>query len=231
MERHLAWEGTFNVRDLGGLGRVRRGALVRGDSSGGLSAAGWAALEAHGVRTVVDLRNDDECSADLARPASVGYVRLPLDGMDDRGFWDVWQNGPQFGTPLYYQPHLEHFPERSAAVLRAIANAPPGGVFFHCARGRDRTGQIAMLVLAVLGVSADEIAADYVESYARVTTMQSARGEPDEGKALRAHMTTQGTDAPTVLRRILATLDVEATLKRGGATDADFTTLRTRALG
>ena len=119
-DRHLDWEGCFNVRDLGGLpttdGRVtRRGAVIRADTLDGLTAAGWAALVAHGVRTVVDLRNDDERGADAApRPASITTVRVALDASEDREFWDVWARGPQFGTPLYYRPHLDRFPERTS---------------------------------------------------------------------------------------------------------------------
>jgi hypothetical protein len=64
-ERHLDWDGCCNVRDLGGLrvagGRMtRRGAVVRSDSPAGLTPAGWAGLWGHGIRTIVDLRNDEE---------------------------------------------------------------------------------------------------------------------------------------------------------------------------
>jgi protein-tyrosine phosphatase len=150
-ELHLDWEGCFNVRDLGGLptadGReTRRRALVRADSLDGLTASGWAALSAHGVRTVVDLRNDDELGPDAApRPPAVTTIHIPLDVSEDHEFWEgVWGSGPQFATPLYCRPHLERFPGRSAAVLAAIADARPGGVVFHCAGARDRTGQVAM---------------------------------------------------------------------------------------
>lgn len=217
----LAWEGSFNVRAL-------RPGLVRGDSIGWLTARGWAELEAHGVRTVVDLRNDDERTTDLPRPESVTVVHYPLDGMHDREFWDVWQVRSEFGTPLYYQPHLERFPERSAAVIRAIAHAAPGGVMFNCVGGRDRTGQIAMIVLSLLGVSAEDIGADYCLSYDRITHRHRTRRENDEGQELRAFMTALGTDAPTEIRRILSAVDLEAQLRKGGAEDADFAALRAR---
>lgn len=148
-DRHLDWEGCFNVRDLGGLptsdGRTtRRGAIVRADALDALTAAGWKALLRHGVRTVVDLRNDDELRPDAApRPPAITSVHVPLDAGEDREFWDVWASGPQFGTPLYYRPHLERLPARSVAALRAIARAGPGGVAFHCVGGRDRSGQVA----------------------------------------------------------------------------------------
>ncbi|UQX03144.1 tyrosine-protein phosphatase [Streptomyces sp. RerS4] len=44
---------------------------MRADSLDGLTARGWTTLTAHGVRTVIDLRNDDETGVDhpRARPA------------------------------------------------------------------------------------------------------------------------------------------------------------------
>jgi protein-tyrosine phosphatase len=78
-------------------------------------------------------------------------VNVPLDVAGDREFWTVWGSGPEFATSLYYRPHRERFPGRIAAVLRAIARTRPGGVVFHCQGGRDRAGQVAMLVLALAG--------------------------------------------------------------------------------
>ena len=177
MNRDLTWDGCANVRDLGGLrtrdGRaIRHGALVRADALDRLSAAGWAALEAHGVRTVIDLRNDDELGTDLApRPAGLTTLHLPLDGIEDTEFWQDWHDRPEFGTPLYYRPFLDHFPERTAAVFTAIARAAPGGVAVHCGIGRDRTGLITILLLALVGVDIDGITADYALSEPRVQVL------------------------------------------------------------
>jgi protein tyrosine/serine phosphatase len=170
VERRLEWDGCRNVRDLGGLrtagGRVvRRGAVVRADGLDRLAAAGWDALLAHGVRTVVDLRNDDEIGRDAApRPVEVETVRLPLDGVHDREFWDVWSVTPAFGTPAYYAPWLARFPERAVTAVRAVAHAAPGGVVVHCGLGRDRAGLVTLLLLTLLGVPADVIAADHALS-------------------------------------------------------------------
>jgi Tyrosine phosphatase family len=64
------------VRDLGGLpvangGRTRRGALVRSDTPARLTDAGWGALRAYGLATIVDLRDATE----LGRPAGTGGAR------------------------------------------------------------------------------------------------------------------------------------------------------------
>ena len=202
MDRDLDWAACGNVRDLGGLpaadgGRIRRGALVRADSLARLDADGWAALEAHGVRTVIDLRNDDEVGDDDApRPASITTVRFPLDGMEDTAFWDQWMHRPEFGTPHYYGPWLERFPDRAGRVLEAIARAEPGGVAYHCVGGRDRTGLVTMLLLAFAGVPAELAAADYALSLEHV---------PDA--LLAAFYAEQGTTPAGVFAEVVAGVD------------------------
>jgi protein-tyrosine phosphatase len=234
-QRHLAWEGCFNVRDLGGLptrdgALTRHRAVIRADALGALTAAGWEALVGHGVRTVLDLRNDDErAQGDSAvRPAVVTTVHVALDGAEDREFWDDWDSGPQFATPLYYRPHLERFPERSVAAVRAIARAAPGGVAFHCAHGRDRSGQVAILLLALAGVTPEAIAADYALSGERLRALYAARGEDDDGAQLDAFLARRGTTAQALVVALLAEVDIEAHLRAAGLTDADVTALRRR---
>jgi protein tyrosine/serine phosphatase len=62
---------------------------------------------------------------------------------------------------LYYQDALRRWPERQAAVISTIAQARTSGVLFHRIRGNDRTGIITLLLLALTGVTPDEIFADY----------------------------------------------------------------------
>jgi protein-tyrosine phosphatase len=215
--RRLYWEGCSNVRDLGGLRTVDGretawGAVVRGDAPDNLTPAGWDALLAHGVRTIVDLRNDDECIADAARPAEIATVHVPLDGVEDTEFWSEWGSGPQFGTPLYYRPHLERFPERNARAIAAVAQAEPGGVLIHCVGGKDRAGQITMLLLALAGVAPEEIAADYALS----------------GDDQAEFLASRGTSSTEVILSTLAELDVEDYLLASGVSPEDLAALRLR---
>jgi protein-tyrosine phosphatase len=217
--RRLNWEGCANVRDLGGLrtedGRETVwGAVVRGDTPDNLTPAGWDALIAHGVRTIVDLRNDDERTADAVRPAEIATVHVPLDGVEDTEFWAEWGTGPQFGTPLYYRPHLDRFPERNARAIAAVAQAEPGGVLIHCVGGTDRAGQIAMLLLALVGVAPEEIAADYVLS----------------GDDQAEFLASRGTSSTEVILSTLAGLDVEGYLLASGVSPEDLAALRDRML-
>lgn len=236
-ERQLSWEGCFNVRDLGGLpaadGRSTRwAAVIRADALDGLSASGWRSAWDHGVRTVVDLRNDAERGEDRApRPPGLTTIHIPLDVSEDREFWKLWATGPQFGTPLYYGPHLERFPDRSVAVVKAIAHAPAGGVVFHCGGGRDRAGQIAILLLALVGVPTEEIAADYCLSTECLRVRYASRGEPDQGIEIDAFLASRGETAGDLVVRLLREIDVPAHLQGAGLTDADVDALRRRLLG
>ncbi|MBS1845353.1 MAG: tyrosine-protein phosphatase [Actinobacteria bacterium] len=233
-DRALDWAGTYNARDLGGLptvggGETARAAIVRSDSLQNLEARGWEEAWDYGIRTVIDLRNESEIGPDIApRPASIETVNIPLDVTEARDFWEAWGNGPQFATPLYYGPHLERFPERSAEVIRAVATAPPGGVVFHCQGGRDRAGQISLLVLALAGVEPEAIAADYALSDERLRPLYLSRGEEDEAPKIAAYLREQGRTATDLIVELLRELDVEATLRSAGLESEDLVALRRR---
>ncbi|WP_222850255.1 tyrosine-protein phosphatase [Allosaccharopolyspora coralli] len=89
--RELVWDGCVNVRDLGGLGQVKPGSVVRMEAPNHLSESGWAAAWAYGVRTVVDLRHADECGQDRApRPAGITTVQVPLEPIGTP-FYERWE--------------------------------------------------------------------------------------------------------------------------------------------
>jgi protein tyrosine/serine phosphatase len=173
--RHLAWEGLINARDTGGLatadGEVRHGALVRSDVLNHLTPAGVAALTEHGVRTVIDVRGPNEVADDWERypikgDGSIGYRNKPFRaGLEAeelervRAVWDAADSRAEFN-----RADLDFHRLGITAIVTAIADAPPGGVLVHCHAGKDRTGIVVALVLAVVGVSDTDIADDYALS-------------------------------------------------------------------
>jgi protein-tyrosine phosphatase len=251
----LDWDGFHNARDFGGLptrdGRLTRpGALIRSAGLFLVTAAGWQAAYDAGLRTVVDLRNDDEIrsgaepgltalggSAVLTGfqpaaepPAGIDRVEVPLDGVEDVEFWR-YLNGAQLnGTPLYYTPFLRSKPDRCAAAVTAVARAAPGGVLFHCARGRDRTGLVALLLLSVLGVEPEVIAADYERSAEPLRVFSEALGRPDDGPQIAALMARHGATVRDAILDTLDGFDACAYLLAAGVSNADIAALRERAL-
>ncbi len=233
IERDLDWDGCHNVRDLGGLGVVARGALVRADGLDKLTGRGWAAAYAHGIRTVLDLRESDEYGVDAApRPDGITTVRVELDGMaEDAEFWGRWTEDWRWGTPQFYGPFMQRFPHRIAAAVTAVAQAAPGGVVFHCAAGRDRTGNLALVLLSLLGASPEEIAEDYARSAANMTALETATGKPSHQGAIDAAYAEHGTSAYADMVAAARAVDAATFLPAAGVTAADLAALRTRGTG
>ncbi|SFW56711.1 tyrosine-protein phosphatase [Amycolatopsis australiensis] len=251
MTRAVAWDGFYNTRDLGGLptrsGRTtRRGAFFRAADLRFVTGTGWAQALESGVRTVIDLRNPDEirptadsptslagsarfAAADAAiTPPGIDRVEVPLDDIDDLGFWRYVNRERLNGTPLYYRVFLDRKAGRCAAVMEAIARSAPGGVLFHCGAGRDRTGLVALLLLALADVDAGAIAADYDLSAEAVKPLFAAMGAEDQGSAIAALLAERGTTTAAAVRDTLEGFDVERYLLDAGVAREDIAAIRRR---
>ncbi|HTZ92311.1 MAG TPA: tyrosine-protein phosphatase [Streptosporangiaceae bacterium] len=161
--RRLELAGVLNLRDLGNYpvadGRsVRWRTLLRSDALHQLDADGLAVLAGLGLRTVLDLRT----------PFEADGAPSMLDGLAvRREHLPIMPNDLQ-ALPLELDAIYRYMvEERAAAVAGAIkvlcaTDALPALV--HCSAGKDRTGIVIALVLAVLGVPDEVIAADYALS-------------------------------------------------------------------
>ena len=173
--RSLAWDGCFNVRDLGGLetaagGRTRHGAVVRSDNVRRLSARGWEAALAHGVRRVVDLRFENEEPGEPDAHAAVEVVSLPLHGPHRPAETEAFERRMSEAddiAPVFTAGYIRMLQrtDRVGAAVAAIADADPDHcVVVHCFAGKDRTGLVSALLLTLVGVPDDVVAADYAAS-------------------------------------------------------------------
>jgi protein tyrosine/serine phosphatase len=172
--RHVFFEACFNFRDLGGYPtrdgcQLRWGALYRSDTLHRLTEADAQMFTALGLRTVIDLRSQTELD-DHGRLAVandlLSWHHIPMldnvklavtAGADDR---------PAPPEPLPpgegYFRIAEEFGRSLTAVFDLLTQGERFPAVFHCTSGKDRTGIVAALVLDVLGVPDDVIAADYV---------------------------------------------------------------------
>lgn len=168
-ERRLNWDACYNARDLGGYDTnagapTRWRAIVRADGLFRLTPQGRQALMDYGIRTVIDLRSGAELTKDPNPFAENGghgliYQNLPaLDESDREGM--VALNAADNPSDNYHFM-LSRFRRNFAVVFRAVAEAQPGGIVVHCHAGKDRTGIVSALLLSLVGVPAETIAADY----------------------------------------------------------------------
>jgi protein-tyrosine phosphatase len=176
--RDLAWDGCVNVRDLGGFrtpaGTTAFGVFVRADNARNLTPAGWRAAREHGIRAVLDLRSDPECTAD--RPAQPGFAHKRLSLLDhfdgDAAYRrDLMSRVAHAGFAAKYRTLYREALELDAArfgeAFGVLAEAD-GAVVFHCVGGKDRTGLLAGLLLRLVGVPREEVEADYFRSDVRL---------------------------------------------------------------
>ncbi|MFK0247558.1 tyrosine-protein phosphatase [Amycolatopsis azurea] len=226
--RDLSWDGCVNVRDLGGLGRVKPRAVVRMEAPTSLSEAGWASAWAYGVRTVVDLRDPDESEPDHApRPAGITTVNAPLDPVGTP-FYERWQKIDSLASPLYFPALLAEHPEPVVTAVRAIANAEPGCVVFHCASGKDRTGLLALVLLTLAGAAPEEIVADYLLTFDRMKQRHDELGFRDQLTAVAELLEARGTTFEASLTSTITSLTMPDYLLANGLSDAELAALRTR---
>ena len=167
----------LGVRDLGGFrgadGRpVRRGLLYRGAALVGLNNDQRDAVDALGIRFMLDLR----ASGEFARNET--YIPAGCAHARKCGMYD--QNGDE----------VDFSPEGIGRIMGQIQNDPEGfmgelyasmmfgnpavhklvelvkneqvPLYFHCTAGKDRTGVCAAVLLMLLGVSEDDIVREFL---------------------------------------------------------------------
>lgn len=171
--RTLDWPHCYNARDLGGLpttdgGETKWRAIIRSDIPARLTVEGKQALIDYGVRTILDLREPDQTSAEpsifmtpmgaLDEPV---YVNRQLESRKPHVNAQISQSSDRAEI---YCIMMDNYPELYGEAMRAIANAQPGGVLIHCHAGKDRTGTVAALLLGLASVPDEAIMADYAES-------------------------------------------------------------------
>ena len=164
---YLRWLNTnaSNVRDLGGWpcdgGTVKYGLLIRG----GLPSIQDrnVLVEECGVRHELDLRGTEEAQGRTTSilGSDVGYS--------------------VFDNYAWYSLDAVVFQEMLGVVFRCVKYNEP--IYFHCSAGADRTGTLACIIEALLGVSQSDCDKDYeLTSFATGTETGSemrARNETD----------------------------------------------------
>ena len=154
--RHIYADRLKNVRDIGGKRtrggkKVKHGLVFRGvrlehngDEPFEITDGGRKTLTCDlGIKGEIDLRDDTDLEASLISDG-VKYVRIP--------FWD----------------HASILKDEGIVALRAffltLTDPSMLPVYIHCAAGADRTGAGIAYLLALLGVPAEDIYLDFIET-------------------------------------------------------------------
>lgn len=208
VDRHITLEGAANFRDLGGLvttsgATIRRGRIFRSDALFRLTAADVETLTPYGLRTVIDLRSDEELQRSgpgLIHETDIRHERVPIVDVDPRQ--------PESLEEMYVAM-LRGLADRFRRIFDLLAAENTYPVVVHCWAGKDRTGIVTALVLAALGVPDDEIIADYALTEANMRRLLEL-SRPDAPDFDYSSIPPAWLEAsPETMRRFLAAVETE----------------------
>ena len=149
--RQIRTESVHNLRDLGGWtgqsGTVKYGIIYRSGDFDSITDTDKAIMRnVLAIKEDIDLRSASDAGAESKLGADIIFLDAPMVG---------------------YTADFSKIAQLKSIFTDIFARAAAGeSVVFHCAAGADRTGTIAYIVLALLGVSQSDIDKDY-----EITTM------------------------------------------------------------
>ena len=187
-ERVQDYATIYNFRDFGGYagvdGRpVVAGRLFRSAHLATLSDADHASISGQGIDLVVDLRHAPERRRQPSRlpiptptvhqypdaPDRVNATVAPHEAFLEHSLYTAEDARGYMMRSYTARPHDAGFQAIFRDTLEFMAKPDtsnemtgPKGVLVHCAAGKDRTGTLCALIQGLLGVSREDILADYM---------------------------------------------------------------------
>ena len=167
-QRHIPLQGAINFRDIGGYlaangQHTRPGLIYRSAALSQLTDADRVTLHDLGIQTVFDLRR----ASDLEREGEdqvgpgIQVIAAPTTMIESGVIQELLRRGADFRLVDYYLGGLEPRAKYHANLFQQILTHSQHPLVIHCSVGKDRTGITIALLLAIVGVSDDDITADY----------------------------------------------------------------------
>ena len=172
--RHLPMSATANFRDYGGYltqsGRqMMWGKLFRTGHMGEMNDRDIAVLSQLNIQAVCDFRRPEEAAKQPSLlPEGLQPTAIPISPGSAIDFFSAISEQAideakidAFMQDINHDLVINHQPSYRAMFDQLLASADAGSII-HCSAGKDRTGFGALLLLSALGVSDDDIMADYL---------------------------------------------------------------------
>ena len=150
--RNLKVDGISNFRDIGGWksslienGVIKQGLYYRCANPNNITTEGKATIKELGIKVDIDMRDANQVPATSAAstvewPVEIVKASIP-SGTESRR-WEDYED-------VY------------KLIFEKIAEADTAPIMLHCTAGADRTGIATFFLLALCGVSEEDIGRDY----------------------------------------------------------------------
>jgi len=174
--RSVAMDSVQNFRDLGGYAsekdrkEIRWGKIFRSGSINSLGDRDIVRLDNLGIKTIIDLRSEEEWMASPIDYAKANIIHIPVtmerhseifsridEGRIRKG------DGVVYMQDMYIQ-YVEENKEQFAKALSFFEDEDNYPIVFSCSLGKDQVGFLAAMLLAALDIPEETILNDYLAS-------------------------------------------------------------------
>lgn len=171
----LPIDSLENCRELGGYStkfgqQTKWHAFLRSSEMSKLSQEDIVFLKEYGVKTVIDLRGEDEIETHknpLAEEDFCEYHNIPY--ITER-VSDITLSSYEISMGDFYVDLLNQN-NSMKRIFDVIDQAEEGCIIFHCQAGKDRTGILAMLLLGLVGVEKKDTVSNYEVTYTNLESI------------------------------------------------------------
>jgi protein-tyrosine phosphatase len=167
---------VHNFRDCGGYAttdgrRMRTGRLYRSGTLDDARDADLRAVQAIGLKTIVDLRGPKEKKKELPHINGARRIDVPIE-LETRTREKIQPLMTKRGAEnevvdilkqMYRGLADEAWPQ-AGELFKVLLNAEAYPVLIHCRAGKDRTGFMCALVQQVVGVERPAVFQDYLKT-------------------------------------------------------------------
>jgi len=157
-------------------------------------------LPERGIRTDVFAAEEDDEGIRAELPADWAESVLPRQ-----------VSAGDAGEPPAVRSYLGYLTDGAdnvLAALRSLAEGGPGAAVVHCAAGKDRTGVVVALALAVAGVEPEAIIADYAQTAEVIDALVAKlAASPTYTEDMTNRDVASHTPRAESMRRVLELLD------------------------
>ena len=202
--RNLKVDGISNFRDVGGWksslienGVVKQGLYYRCANPNNITADGKKAIKELNIKVDIDMRDSNQVPATSAASTNdwpVEIVKASIPSGTESRRW-------------------EDYGDVYKLIFEKIAKADEGGIMLHCTAGADRTGIATFFLLALCGVSEEDIGRDYCFTNFSTQGSRDYRNEfvnwvsktkntysnkPTFAEQMKAHLMSKGLSSDTL---------------------------------
>ncbi len=178
-------DGVSNTRDVGGYmtsygKRVKQGLVYRTGNPESITTLGKRqATETYGIKTEIDLRGAYPHEDQTANALYEGYLangsifNYGNRTLTYKYFWAPWYADAGIRGLQYRDANGEYVNNQQfVKIFKEFANPDSYPILFHCAVGRDRTGTLACILNALLGVAEEDLFIDYETSFFAIVSTE-----------------------------------------------------------